>query len=392
MPYIDKAYQPQPTDLLCSYHLEPANGKTLESVTEELCSKAAIDASIGANREALAARAYAITGNNVKVAYPAEHFEPGNIPQVLSVVAGRIFGLTNIANLRLLDIRFPEWWVKSFRGPAHGSDNLHKLLGEPERPLVSALIAPEVGMDLETYKKKAFAALMGGCDMVRDSHQLTDLPNNRFEQRVKAVLALTREAAQKSELPKLYFPNVTGPGDIVLKRTRFAMQAGCRGVVIDFATCGFSALQILRNEFPELIIYADRTSHGAAARNKRHGISMTTLGKLARLAGADLIEIGSITGDMIETHAQVVQLHSNLLAEHFTTRNPERFDQNWFGLKKSLPVISGGLTSDDIRELRYTFGHQMVLQFGRSMTGRDHITPEHIERFLFDMGPLVPLV
>jgi hypothetical protein len=55
-------------------------------------------------------------------------------------------------------------------------------------------------------------------------------------------------------------------------------------------------------------------------------------------------------------------------------------------------VISGGLTSDDIRELRYTFGHQMVLQFGRSMTGRDQITPESIERFLFDMGPLVPLV
>jgi ribulose-bisphosphate carboxylase large chain len=391
MPYIDKAYQPRPTDLLCSYHLEPMNGKTMESVSEELCSKAAIDASTGANRDSLAARAYAIDGNNVKVAYPAEHFEAGNIPQVLSVVAGRIFGLANIANLRLLDMRFPEWWVKSFRGPAHG-ESLHQLLGSPERPLVSALIAPEVGMDLETYKKKAFAVVMGGCDMIRDSHQLTDLPNNRFEERVKAVLALTRESAAKSELPKLYFPNVTGAGDIILKRTRFATQAGCRGVVIDFHTCGLSVLQMLRNEFPDLIIYADRTSHGATARNKKHGIAMTMLGKLARLAGADLVEIGSITGDMIETQAQVVALHTNLLAENFTSQNPQRFSQNWYGLKKCMPVLSGGLTSDDIRELRYTFGHQMVLQFGRSMTGRDNVTPESIERFLFDMGPLVPLV
>lgn len=392
MSYIDPTYRPQPTDLVCSYYLEPAAGKTLASETEELCSKAAIDVSTGANREALAARAYSLDGNLVKVAYPAEHFEPGNIPQMLSVVAGRIFGLTNIANLRVLDIQFPAAWVKSFRGPAQGSEALHQYFGNPERPLVAALMAPEVGMDLDTYKKKAYAVLLGGCDMVRDSHQLTDLPYNRFEERVKSVLALANEAAQKTELAKLYFPNVSGPGDVVLKRTRLVVNAGGNGVVVDFQTCGFGILQMLRNEFPGLIIYADRTSHGAAARNKKHGVSMTTLGKLARLAGADLVEIGSITGDMIETQAQVVALHTNLLAEQFITQNPQRCNQNWFGLKKSLPVISGGLTSDDIRELRYTFGHYMVLQFGRSMTGRDNLTPEAIERFLFDMGPLVPLV
>jgi ribulose-bisphosphate carboxylase large chain len=392
MSYVDLNYRPAPTDLLCSYHLEPTEGKTLATVAEELCSKAAIDASAGSNREALAARAYSIDGNTVKVAYPAEHFEPGNIPQLLSVVAGRILGLVNIANLRVLDIQFPAAHVKSFRGPTHGSEALHKYFEEPQRPLVSALMAPEVGMDLKTYTQKAFAVLIGGCDIVRDSHQLTDLPNNRFEERVKSVLALAQEAAKKSDLPKLYFPNVTGAGDVVLKRARFVAQAGGKGAVIDFQTCGFGVLQMLRNEFPELIIYADRTSHGAAARNKRHGISMTALGKLARLAGADLVEIGSITGDMIETHAQVVQLHSILLSEHFITQDARRINQNWFGLKKCLPVISGGLTSDDIRDLRYTFGHNMVLQFGRSMTGGDSVTPEHVERFLFHMGSLVPLV
>ena len=392
MTYLDTTYRPEPTDLLCSYHLEPTAGKSLAAVAEELCSKAAIDASTGAHREKLAARAYSIDGNTVKVAFPTEHFEPGNIPQMLSVVAGRIFGLTNLGNLRLLDIQFPAAYVKGFRGPAHGSEALHQYFDNPERPLVAALMAPEVGMDLKTYTQKASAVLLGGCDIVRDSHQLTDLPNNRFEERVKSVLALRHEAAKKTELPKLYFPNVTGAGDVVLKRTQFALQAGCKGVVIDFQTCGFGILQMLRNEFPDLIIYADRTSHGAQARNKRHGISMTTLGKLARLAGADLVEIGSVTGDMIETQAQVVQLHAILLAEHYITQDLRRLNQNWFGLKKAVPVISGGITSDDIRDLRYTFGHNMVLQFGRSLTGGDSVTPEHVERFLFHMGPLVPLV
>ena len=378
MTYLDTTYRPEPTDLLCSYHLEPTEGKNLAAVAEELCSKAAIDASTGANREKLAARAYSIDGNTVKVAFPTEHFDPGNIPQMLSVVAGRIFGLTNLGNLRLLDIQFPAAYVKGFRGPAHGSEALHQYFDNPERPLVAALMAPEVGMDLKTYTQKASAVLLGGCDIVRDSHQLTDLPNNRFEERVKSVLALRHEAAKKTELPKLYFPNVTGAGDVVLKRTQFALQAGCKGVVIDFQTCGFGILQMLRNEFPDLIIYADRTSHGAQARNKRHGISMTTLGKLARLAGADLVEIGSVTGDMIETQAQVVQLHAILLAEHYITQDLRRLNQNWFGLKKAVPVISGGITSDDIRDLRYTFGHNMVLQFGRSLTGGDSVTPEGV--------------
>ncbi|MDZ7344752.1 MAG: ribulose-bisphosphate carboxylase large subunit, partial [candidate division KSB1 bacterium] len=85
MPYIDNRYRPQPSDLLCSYHIEPATGKTVEAVTEELCSKAAIDVSTGPNRERLVAHAYAIDDHNLKVAYPFDHFEPGNIPQMLSV-------------------------------------------------------------------------------------------------------------------------------------------------------------------------------------------------------------------------------------------------------------------------------------------------------------------
>lgn len=392
MTYVDLSYQPQPVDVLCSYYLEPAKSKTIHEAAQELCNKASVDVCAGENFGDLAARAYEFSEDTMKVAYPALLFEPGNIPQMLSIIAGRIFGLDIIHNLRLQDVAFPEWWIKSFRGPAYGSRIIPKFFESLERPLVSGRITPEVGLDVDAFANKALATFIGGCDIVRDAAQMTSLPNNSFEDRVKAVMRVAQTAEQKAGMPKIYFPNVSGPGDAILKRAKFAVVNGAKGVIVDFQTCGFGTLQMVRNEFPELIIYGDRTSHAAMARNKRQGISMTTLGKFARLAGADLIEIGSITGDMVETEAHVVQLHMNLLANLFITRDPHRFNQDWYGLGNSLPVISGGLTAEDVRELRNRFGHEIVLQFGRSMTSVENNLAQRVERFLDELGPLVPLV
>jgi len=57
----------------------------------------------------------------MKVAYPVELFEPGNIPQLLSDVAGNIFGMKDVKNLRLEDVEFPKGYLRSFEGPVWGS-------------------------------------------------------------------------------------------------------------------------------------------------------------------------------------------------------------------------------------------------------------------------------
>jgi len=393
MNYVDLTYKPQLTDVLCSYYLEPAKNKTIQEAAQELCSKATVYQSSGASFSDLAACAFQFSIDHMKVAFPAGLFEPGSIPQMLAIVAGKIFGLDVIHNLRLQDVQFPEWWIKSFRGPAWGSQIIAKFFDNPARPMVASFITPEVGLDVDGFCNKAMAAFAGGCDIVRDAAQLTNLPNNNFDARVKAMIKIGKAAEDKTGMRKIYFPNVSGPGNIVLQRTKFAMANGAKGVVLDFQTCGFGILQMLRNEFPELIIYGDRTSHAAMARNKRQGISMTTIGKFARLAGADLIEIGSIKGDMVETEAHVVQLQTNLLANLFMTRDLDRFNQDWYGQCNSLPVISGGLTAEDIRELRHRFGNEIVLQFGRSMTGVENKNlTQKVEHFLDELGPLVPLV
>jgi len=51
-----------------------------------------------------------IEGNVAKIAFPEEDFslDIGGVPQVLSIVAGNLFGLDSIEGVRLEDVIFPD--------------------------------------------------------------------------------------------------------------------------------------------------------------------------------------------------------------------------------------------------------------------------------------------
>ncbi len=51
-----------------------------------------------------------------RIHYPSEAFDPGNIAQYLSLMAGNLFGLTQVDAVRLTEIEFPDDLVP-FRGP-----------------------------------------------------------------------------------------------------------------------------------------------------------------------------------------------------------------------------------------------------------------------------------
>jgi len=75
-----------------------------------------------------AATVFSMQGNTIKIAYPIELFEDGNMPNILSSVAGNVFGLKALKNLRLIDIQFPKELLDSFYGPAYGIKGIRKLL------------------------------------------------------------------------------------------------------------------------------------------------------------------------------------------------------------------------------------------------------------------------
>ena len=56
------------------------------------------------------------------------------MPEILSSIAGNIFGMKALKNLKLLDIHFPRAIVKKFRGPKYGIKGIRKLLKIKKRP------------------------------------------------------------------------------------------------------------------------------------------------------------------------------------------------------------------------------------------------------------------
>ena len=106
--FVDLSYKPKNTDLICDFYVEPdvisvkeaAGGVAAESSVGTWTELTTIKPYV----EKLAARVFSINGNNIYVAYPIELFEPDNMPNMLSSVAGNVFGLRALKNLRLNDI------------------------------------------------------------------------------------------------------------------------------------------------------------------------------------------------------------------------------------------------------------------------------------------------
>ena len=152
--FIDLNYDPTDDDLVCEFYLEPVKGLTFEDAAQRV----AAESSIGTwtdiwtldkqlfNR--LAPHIFFIDKKKglFKVAYPKELFEEHNISQIMSSVAGNVFGMSDVINLRLEDIDFPRSFIKHYKGPHYGIDGVRKLLGVKHRPLMGTIIKPKLGL------------------------------------------------------------------------------------------------------------------------------------------------------------------------------------------------------------------------------------------------------
>jgi len=358
--FVDLKYKPAETDLICVFYIEPA-GVTLKEAAGGVAAESSVGTwteltTVKPYTEKLAARVFSIEGNTFKIAYPIELFEPGNMPNIISSVAGNIFGLKTLKNLRLLDVELPEKLAKSFKGPRFGIDGIRKLLRIPDRPLIGTIIKPKLGLSTSDHSEVAYAAWAGGCDIVKDDENLSSQNFNPFEARIVKTLELRDKAESETGERKVYMANITAETETMLKRAEFVLSHGGEYVMVDILTCGFSALQTLRNQNFKLVIHAHRAGHAAFTKNPKHGIAMLSLVKAARVIGVDQLHVGTFIGKMFETKEEVL---ANLNA----CKMP------FAGLKTVLPVASGGLHPRVVPALMAIFGKDFVIQAGGGIHG-----------------------
>ena len=358
--FVDLDYKPREEDLICSFHVEPI-GIPLDVAAGGVAAESSIGTWTELTTEKpyirrLQAKVFSIDGNDVKIAYPIELFEQGNMPNILSSVAGNVFGLDAIRRLRLNDIHLPEKLVDSFRGPKYGIGGVRRLLGVESRPLVGTIIKPKLGLRTSDHAEVAYKAWFGGCDIVKDDENLSSQAFNTFEERVSETLEKRDRAESETGEKKVYVVNVTAETEEMLRRAEYVEDHGGRYMMVDILTCGWSALQTVRTHGFDLILHAHRAGHAAFTRLVDHGINMRVIAKAARIIGVDQLHVGTAVGKMSESREEVGE-------------NIGALTEPMYGLKKVLPVASGGLHPGLVPELVDIFGMDFVVQAGGGIHG-----------------------
>ena len=353
--YVDLGYKPGKDDLVCEFVLEPAGNSSIERAAGAIAAESSTGTWTEVKTEKkyvrkLAAKVFKIEGKRINVAYPVELFEPGNIPQILSSVAGNIFGMKEIKSLRLVDLTIPEKLLKSFKGPKYGIKGIRKIF-RTNRPLLGTIIKPKIGLRTEEHVKVAYEAWVNGIDIVKDDENLSSQNFNKFEKRLEKTFKAKEKAEKETGEKKAYMINVTAETQEMLKRAKAVENVGNEYIMVDIITIGWSALQTLRNQDFNLVIHAHRAGHAALTRNSKHGISMKVIAKLARIVGVDQLHVGTGVGKMFEKKEEVLE-------------NCKALKERLWKFKPVMPVASGGLHPGHIPQLIKVFGNDFIVQAG----------------------------
>ena len=212
--FVDLKYKPRKDDLICLFRVEPAGRKSVKETANTVALESSTGTWTGVSTEKeyvkkLRARVFSIKKDKVKIAYPSLLFEKGNAPNILSSIAGNIFGMKSVKNLRLEDIDFPDSILKSFPGPKYGVKGIRKMMKVKDRPLVGTIVKPKLGLKTRDHAEVAYEAWLGGCDIVKDDENLSSQKFNVYEERLARTLEKMHQAEEETGEKKTYLVNVT---------------------------------------------------------------------------------------------------------------------------------------------------------------------------------------
>jgi ribulose-bisphosphate carboxylase large chain len=321
--------------------------------------------------------------NLVWIAYPWRLFDRGgNVQNILTYINGNILGVKEVRACKLLDVWFPPSFLEQYDGPSYTLDDLRKYLGVYDRPILGTIIKPKMGLTSAEYAEAAYDFWKGGGDFVKNDEPQANQDFCPYDKMVKHVKKAMDKAVKETGHKKVHSFNVSAADfDTMIERCEMIRNAGFEegsyAFLIDGITAGWMAVQTLRRKYPNVFIHFHRAGHGAFTRPENPmGMSVLVLSKFARLAGASGIHTGTAgVGKMKGNPKEDITAAQNILSFH---KKGHFFDQSWGkipdkdadaanlvkedlahhvildeddwrGMKKCTPIISGGLNPTSLK-------------------------------------------
>ncbi|HVP23404.1 MAG TPA: type III ribulose-bisphosphate carboxylase [Conexivisphaerales archaeon] len=373
--FVDRRHRPAKDELVAVFRVRPSKGFSQDEAAGRVASESSVGTwttltTLTPKVREIMAHAYREDGEYVYISYPMELFEPGNMPQVLSSIAGNVFGMKAVRGLRLVDVLWPRKLVESFEGPEFGISGIRGFMEVKKRPLTASVPKPKLGLTYKEHALHGYEAWTGGLDLLKDDENLTGQAFNSFEDRARETFRARDRAERETGERKSYLINITAETKEMERRAKLVKDLGGEYVMIDVLTAGWAALQTLRETAGDLglAIHAHRAFHAAFTRNPHHGMSMMVVAEICRLIGVDQLHIGTAIGKLEASRAEVKALQEKITAKTSGARG-HLLPAEWYGFRPVFPVSSGGLHVGMLPALFDMLGTNIVVQLGGGIWG-----------------------
>jgi ribulose-bisphosphate carboxylase large chain len=244
--------------------------------------------------------------------WPIENLGPC-LPTLMATVAGNLYELRAVTGLRLLDLQLPPSFAAAYPGPAFGIEGTRRLAGVAHGPLIGTIIKPSVGLSADETAQQVRELVAGGIDFIKDDELQADGPNCPFDERVRAVMRVVNEAAERTGKKAMVAFNLTGDLDRMRRRHDVVLAEGGTCVMACVNSIGLVGLTELRRH-SQLPIHAHRAGWGYLNRSPVLGFDFAPLQKIWRLAGADHLHVNGLRNKFSEPDASVIAAARAVLA------------------------------------------------------------------------------
>ncbi|HTX79098.1 MAG TPA: RuBisCO large subunit C-terminal-like domain-containing protein [Longilinea sp.] len=244
----------------------------------------------------------------VRVAFPVEN----TAYQIPMLINATLSDSSLGGMIKLVDLVMPAKFIDKFQGPKFGMEGIRKMSNslESRRPLICTILKPSNGMTAKEASDIFYQHALGGTDFVKDDELMAYYGDIKVEDRVKAVMESEKRAFEQTGQRVSYFPNITDYPKRIKDNAMRAIEAGAPGVMVTPLTIGIGTLQMLAED-PDITvpIFAHPGCLGSHSWSPDFGISEHIyIGKLFRLAGADMVAIPVPYGKFTHKREKFIKL------------------------------------------------------------------------------------
>ena len=269
--------------------------------------------------------------------------------QLLNVIFGNI---SIKPGIKVQKINLPESLLKHFNGPKFGRDGIRKLLGVYDRPLLFTALKP-MGLSAKELGELAYKFALGGIDIIKDDHGLTNQIFAPFEERVKYCVEGVERANNETGFKSIYVPNITASYDETMHRAQIAKNLGSKGILVAPAITGLDAIKKLADDAEmDIPVFSHPAFQGSYLTCAESGFShYALLGQITRLAGADGVVYPNFGGRFSFSKQECIDI-------------AEATQVDMSHIKAIFPCPGGGMSLDKVPEMINVYGKEVVFLMG----------------------------